>query len=739
MTFNKSHKYCIYTAIFGDYDSLKEPRFEVANCDFICFTDNPNLQSKYYKIHVVKSTNKDPVRSAKIYKILPHKYLKDYEYSLWVDGSVTIQKLNFQEIVDKYLKTKDIALFKHPVRDCIYEEFEECKRLRKDDVTIMNKQIKKYRMEGYPSHAGLAEGTVILRRHNSANSKKLCEAWWKEISQHSRRDQLSFNYVSWKTGIKYSHIQGTTKDNAYLSVSPHRIIRNELTTKEYIEMCKKYHQLGRDHDALFKEKTLLEKSLAEYADNYHKIGKDHDILIKKFGKVESERDYYKKNHLEAMKQRNDFECQLQNIYKSPKWKIANLIVLPFKPFKKIASKVTPYIQELYHSVKDINGYKKNFGASFAKEKLEQLIGLYTKSLKKKYSKEKGQRTGVLFLSDEQSNCYRYRVLNQMEQLDSKKIFAKDVSVNFPRLHSLIDIFDVFIFVRPHDTAKNLNLAKIIRKQKKIIIFENDDLIFSKDAIKESGILANLPKNLKNIYEDGIGTKFVKLANYGLTTTLTIQKEMERAGLKVFVNRNALNTQVKEISKKLLEDKNADDFIDIGYFSGSKTHNEDFNVAKDSVIKVLEKYNNVRILVAGHIDLGKEFEKFKERILCLPFVNWKELPKNIIKADINIVPLKNSLFNQSKSELKYFEAGILKIPTIASATDPYKYAIKDEVNGFLAKDGTEWFNKLDMLIKDEKLRKEIGEEAYRHTLQNYTANKRKGDFTSFIISTTSEKK
>ena len=40
-----------YTAIFGEYDLLKEPPKKLTTkCDFLCFTDNEKLRSKYYKI-----------------------------------------------------------------------------------------------------------------------------------------------------------------------------------------------------------------------------------------------------------------------------------------------------------------------------------------------------------------------------------------------------------------------------------------------------------------------------------------------------------------------------------------------------------------------------------------------------------------------------------------------------------------------------------------------------------------
>jgi glycosyltransferase involved in cell wall biosynthesis len=218
----------------------------------------------------------------------------------------------------------------------------------------------------------------------------------------------------------------------------------------------------------------------------------------------------------------------------------------------------------------------------------------------------------------------------------------------------------------------------------------------------------------------------------LTTTETIAKEMKRMGLDTFINRNVLNSEIIKISTNLPKNVEKDDTINIGYFSGSKTHDGDFSLVKKVLLKILAKYDNARIITAGYINLDKEFEKFKERIIVLPFVNWRELPLNIQKADINIVPLRDCIFNHAKSELKYLEAGILKIPTIASATTPYEFAIKDGFNGFIAKDEKEWTEKLENLIDNKDLRKKIGENAYNHIHNNYTTQARESQFTKYIL-------
>ena len=90
----KNNKLAIYTAFTGDYDTLKQPEFIDENCDYICFTDNPNLESDLWTIIQMDESILDNNRKAKQYKLLPHKYLKDYKYSFWLDGTFKIKGSN---------------------------------------------------------------------------------------------------------------------------------------------------------------------------------------------------------------------------------------------------------------------------------------------------------------------------------------------------------------------------------------------------------------------------------------------------------------------------------------------------------------------------------------------------------------------------------------------------------------------------------------------------------------------
>ena len=49
---------------------------------------------------------------------------------------------------------------------------------------------------GFPTNYGLYENGFLIRRNN-LKIKFFNEAWWKELSKNSSRDQLSQMFTSW--------------------------------------------------------------------------------------------------------------------------------------------------------------------------------------------------------------------------------------------------------------------------------------------------------------------------------------------------------------------------------------------------------------------------------------------------------------------------------------------------------------------------------------------------------------
>ena len=209
----KNNKLLIYTAFTGDYDTLKDPEIIDENCDYVCFTDNPNVESDLWKIIYMEDSNLDNNRKAKQYKVLPHKYFPEYKYSLWIDGTFKIKK-SIREYIYKYAKNSMLCAI-HPERDCIYEEEKISSKIPRYPKPTLENQVKKYSKEGLPSHYGLPALGVIFRQHNNLDVIKVMEDWWEEIITFTNQDQISFSYVCWKNNFNPSISPYYYWDNEY--------------------------------------------------------------------------------------------------------------------------------------------------------------------------------------------------------------------------------------------------------------------------------------------------------------------------------------------------------------------------------------------------------------------------------------------------------------------------------------------------------------------------------------------
>lgn len=212
------NKLAIYTVICGGKDTLSED-INIRGADAYCFTDDKNLKSGKWKMIILPELFVDPRRNSRLPKMLPHIYLKDYDFSLYVDGNI-ISKVPMQRMIDEYLQDDDIAVFKHHTRDCLFDEAQECIRLGLDDKNAIERHIERYK--DFPKHKGLYQCGVILRRH-TPRIKRLNEAWFAQYMTGCKRDQVSFPYVLEKEGVSIFAIDSHAYLHDYFQYNNHRI------------------------------------------------------------------------------------------------------------------------------------------------------------------------------------------------------------------------------------------------------------------------------------------------------------------------------------------------------------------------------------------------------------------------------------------------------------------------------------------------------------------------------------
>lgn len=164
---------------------------------------------------------KREVMNAKIYKLLPHKFLTN-SITIWVDGNIWLN-VPPQQLVDEFLGDADMALFKHPERYCIYEEAPAAAGLYEDQniKDEIMEQARVYMERGIPRNIGMGECNMLIRR-NTPRVNAFNEAWWAETCRWSNRDQLSFPVVLQQfPDLKVNFIDGNVRNHPYFTYKPH--------------------------------------------------------------------------------------------------------------------------------------------------------------------------------------------------------------------------------------------------------------------------------------------------------------------------------------------------------------------------------------------------------------------------------------------------------------------------------------------------------------------------------------
>ena len=241
---------------------------------------------------------------------------------------------------------------------------------------------------------------------------------------------------------------------------------------------------------------------------------------------------------------------------------------------------------------------------------------------------------------------------------------------------------------------------------------------------------------RKLYNDGVVRmgKTLDLCEYGIASTERLQIEMSKHLKDVYVNRNVASEEMVKYSKEALDVVEKDDTkVIMGYLSGSITHNDDFKLIMPAIIELLEKYDQLYLKIVGLLDLPPEMEKVKNKVITSPFVDWKELPKLIRSIDINLAPLEDTVFNEAKSENKWTEAALVKIPTVASNVGAFKSQIKNNETGILCNNLKEWKQGLEKIITDANFRNSISEKAYNEVMDKHITTKSGYGVAEFIKS------
>ena len=283
---------------------------------------------------------------------------------------------------------------------------------------------------------------------------------------------------------------------------------------------------------------------------------------------------------------------------------------------------------------------------------------------------------------------------------------------------------------------------------------------------------------------------LKVSKFVTTTTEIFADEIRKYNKNVIVFPNAINPNEAQFKEKTEES----DRVRVGWLGGS-SHLHDIQLLDSGFSKILPLKDKVQYVLCGFDTRGtvteinaQTGEQTKRNILPAETVwaqyekiftqNYKIVSegyknhllkynqeeyvgdknesylrvwtkpvtgyaKNYSKFDISLSPIKNTMFNRMKSQLKVIEAGFYKKAIIASNIGPYTIDLKHcmdngnfvDGNAILineARNHADWAKFIEKLVKNPNLIKDMGERLYETVKDKYDLNNVTSDRKQFYI-------
>jgi glycosyltransferase involved in cell wall biosynthesis len=345
--------------------------------------------------------------------------------------------------------------------------------------------------------------------------------------------------------------------------------------------------------------------------------------------------------------------------------------------------------------------------------------------------KKGHKKVAYFYETPDNHTFRYRVYNMVQVLQELQngISAAFFTNNeIDHLDEIVDIANVLVICRSRFNHKISHAIERAQNQGKKVFFDIDDLIFNTKFIPLA--LDTLGRDLDNpeIWDiwyalcSRLGALMDLCDNVITTNEFLADRLTATTGKHVFVIPNFINQEQMEISTRIFHKKRSNGFkrnnaIHLGYFSGTLTHNKDFQILSDALVQILNRDPRIVIRIVGFLEITGQLRNYLSRIEHFPLQDFINLQRLIGEVEVNLVPLQDNEFTNCKSEIKYFEAGIVGTVTLASPTTKYVQVIKDGENGYLAQK-EEWHEKIENLINKPESLQVVAEKAYRESKENY---------------------
>lgn len=342
----------------------------------------------------------------------------------------------------------------------------------------------------------------------------------------------------------------------------------------------------------------------------------------------------------------------------------------------------------------------------------------------------GYSTALQIYRRADTSTFRYLCYNPYQYTKASKRWKCHYfySYEYETILNYIDKVQLIVLCRLKWTVHIQEIIDKARELNKPVLCQIDDMVYSLADLYAVTSTIHVFEDNDSFYdtwfsEFGRVQLAAQQADGYITTNNFLGQKISKTFHKPYaVVHNALNAEQLAVSQRYLDMKkkicSQKPFL-IGYFSGSPSHVNDFRSIATEIHALLKAHEDINLLVVGFMDFPDYMQGFIKagRIQFRPLVDFLKLQRLIAEVDVNIVPLIDNEFTNCKSELKFFEAGVVGTITCATPTYTYTRAIRSGINGFLCQQG-DWYRTLENIYLG-RVSKDIVCNAIADAYKNYT--------------------
>ena len=320
-------------------------------------------------------------------------------------------------------------------------------------------------------------------------------------------------------------------------------------------------------------------------------------------------------------------------------------------------------------------------------------------------------------------CRKYRVVQKLELLHGLGIDCHMCHVeDAVRFYNLAQVATHLMFYRVAGSPLIDGYMQEAERLGLQVAYDIDDPIFdvetyranrnldTLDAAEKDQLLASAERHLQVMRHCPVIT---------VSTTGMAELVRRRLGVEPWIWPNGVDAELRQLAEEFSgQPLPPEEETVIAYMSGSRAHDRDFESVVPVLAELLATHPFLKLMLVGYVPIPASLEPHEERIERVPFGGYHEYFAALSRAQVVIVPLLIDGFNECKSAIRYFEASLLGVPTVASRVGQFREVIRDGESGFLAREDAEWRTALTALVENADLRREMGKAAREATLSGH---------------------